>query len=214
VKKFFDSIDQDILLQLVRRKAGDSEAVWLISKIVKSFKKGLPLGNITSQLFANIYLHELDQYIKHVVKAKHYIRYCDDFIILHPDKRYLEGLVPNINCFLQDRLKLTLHPGKIIFAKYHQGVDFLGYVSFPYHTILRVKTKKRMFRKITQKILQYKNGEITKKSFQQTLRSYLGMLTHCNAHKVKNELTALMKQYKVSLPPSKTIDKTFSKAYN
>jgi len=79
VRKFFDSINQDILINLIKRKIEDKNAVWLIEKIVRSFPKGLPLGNITSQLFANVYLNELDQFVKHKLKVKYYIRYCDDF---------------------------------------------------------------------------------------------------------------------------------------
>jgi len=199
VKKFFDSIDQDILLGLISKKVQDCEARWLIEEIIKSFPRGLPLGNITSQLFANVYLNSLDQYIKHVLKASHYIRYCDDFVILHTNKHYLENLVLKINNFLQEQLALTLHPGKITLQPYRRGVDFLGYVSFPSHTVLRVRTKKRMFRKITQKILSYKSGQITKESFHQTMYSYLGMLVHCKAHKVMNELVVLLKVYKVNL---------------
>ncbi len=199
IKKFFDSIDQDILLALINRKVSDDEARWLITLIVKSFQKGLPLGNITSQLFANIYLNELDQYIKHVVKAEHYIRYCDDFVILHTDRQYLESIVLKVRHFLHEHLRLTLHPGKIIFRKYRQGIDFLGYVSFPSHTILRVKTKKRMFKKVTQKIILYKNGQVTKKHLRQTVQSYLGMLTHCKAHEIRNALVRLLKYYRVNL---------------
>ncbi len=76
VKKFFDSIDQDILLSLMRRTIKDEKAMWLVERIVSSFSPGLPLGNITSQLFANIYLNELDQFIKQGLKVKYYIRYC------------------------------------------------------------------------------------------------------------------------------------------
>jgi len=199
VKKFFDSIDQDILLRLISKKAQDDEARWLVEEIIKSFPRGLPLGNITSQLFANIYLNSLDQYIKHVLKERHYIRYCDDFVILHTDKQHLENLVPRINSFLQEHLALTLHPGKVTLQPYRRGIDFLGYVSFPNHTVLRVKTKKRMFRKINQKILLYKSGQITKESFCQTMHSYLGMLAHCKARKIRDELANLLKHHGISL---------------
>lgn len=97
VGKFFDSTDQEILLDLVKRKIDDVDTIWLISKIIKSFEKeigkGLPLGNVTSQLFANIYLNELDQFVKNGLKIKYYLRYCDDFIVLNEDKEFLRKVV-------------------------------------------------------------------------------------------------------------------------
>ena len=188
IKKFFDNIDHEILLRLVARRIKDENVLWLVDIIINSFKKGLPLGNITSQVFANIYLHELDLFIKHHLKAKYYIRYCDDFVILNVDKKYLGNLVVKINDFLIGNLKMSLHPNKISISNYRQGIDFLGYVSFPYHTILRPKTKKRMFRKIGLKLLSLEKGSLNKDSFKQTMQSYLGMLKHCNSVKIKGLL--------------------------
>jgi len=198
IKKFFDSIDQDILISLIEKQVRDKDAVWLIKKIVKSFSilphKGLPLGNITSQLFANIYLNELDQFIKHKLKIRCYIRYCDDFVILSDNKEYLENLIYTINSFLKDRLKLSLHSDKIKIRKYHQGIDFLGYVSFPHYRILRIKTKKRMFRKIEQRIEELKQGKISRASFDQTIHSYFGVLKHCNSYKLQQKLESKVYQ--------------------
>lgn len=194
VRKFFDNINQGILLLLIKRRVKDEHVLWLISVILKSFPKGLPLGNITSQLFANVYLNELDQYIKHVLKVSYYIRYCDDFVILSHEKPFLEKLIPVIDGFLQNYLKLVLHPNKILIRKYSQGIDFLGYVSFPSHAILRVKTKKRMFRNIALKLQKYKEGKTSKESFLQTLNSYLGMLKHCKAHSLKSELQTMVNE--------------------
>ncbi|KKS16401.1 MAG: Retron-type reverse transcriptase [Parcubacteria group bacterium GW2011_GWB1_41_6] len=188
IKKFFDSIDHDILISLIERRIGDDNAIWLIEKIIKSFSvsldKGLPLGNITSQLFANIYLNELDQFVKHKLKIKHYIRYCDDFTILSDNREYLKKLIFTISDFLKEKLKLSLHSDKIKIRKYHQGIDFLGYVSFPHHRILRTKTKRRMFRKIERRIEQLKQNKISEESFNQTIQSYLGVLKHCKSHKL------------------------------
>src|SRR3989344_4649393 len=145
IKKFFDSVDHNILVSLIEKKIKDRNVLWLIERIIKSFSvsinNGLPLGNITSQLFANIYLNELDQFVKHKLKIKYYIRYCDDFVILGDDKKYLEKLIPGINNFLKEKLKLFLHSDKISIRKYHQGIDFLGYITFPHYRILRTKTK-------------------------------------------------------------------------
>lgn len=185
-------LDQEILLRLIEERVGDENIVWLLQLIVKSFKKGIPLGNVTSQIFANIYLNELDQFIKRTLKINYYIRYCDDFVILSENKKDLENLIPVINSFLQINLRLMLHPSKISIRKYYQGIDFLGYVSFPHHRVLRVKTGKRMFKKIESKIAELESGNIEEKSFNQTLWSYYGMLKHCDSYKLGERLVDFM----------------------
>ncbi len=192
IKKFFDSIDHNILINLIQKKVKDEKAIWIVKEIIKSFSilpnKGLPLGNITSQLFANIYLNELDQFIKHNLKVKYYIRYCDDFVILSNNRENLEDSIPAINYFLKENLKLLLHSDKIKIKKYYQGIDFLGYVSFPYYRLLRTKTKRRMFRKIERRIRELKQREISEGSFNQTIQSYLGVLKHCNSYKLRKKI--------------------------
>ncbi|MBU2220217.1 reverse transcriptase/maturase family protein [Patescibacteria group bacterium] len=192
IKKFFDSIDQNILLELIRKKITDEKSLRLVSDILGSFEKnkgkGLPLGNVTSQLFANIYLNELDQFAKHTLRIKHYLRYCDDFIILSGDREYLEGLVRQINIFLSVKLKLSLHPDKIIVRKHHQGIDWLGYVILPHYRVLRTKTKRRILRKMMAKRRNLEGGFIEEKSFNQSLQSYLGVLRHCEGRKIKREI--------------------------
>jgi len=192
VRKFFDSVDQDILLELIKKKIQDNDTLWLIKKIIKSFEKennkGLPLGNVTSQLFSNIYLNELDQFVKHKLKIKHYLRYCDDFVILGENKENLDELVYLIDNFLKEKLKLKLHSNKIIIKKYHQGIDFLGYVVLPYYRVLRTKTKRRIFKKMNKKHYDLRMGLISKNLFNQSLQSYLGVLRHCRGNKIKKEL--------------------------
>lgn len=196
IRKFFDSVDQDILLELVKNKIQDDNTIWLVEKIIKSYQKennnSLPLGNVTSQLFANIYLNELDQFIKHKLKVKYYIRYCDDFVILGENKEYLTGLIPSIGNFLKDELKLTLHSDKIIIRKHHQGIDFLGYVSLPYYRVLRTKTKRRVFKKLEKKYRDLEKGLISKESFDQSLQSYLGILKHCQGYNIKKKILSLV----------------------
>ena len=195
IRKFFDNIDQDILLKLIKKGMKDKQALWLTETIVKSFPAGLPLGNITSQLFANIYLDELDQFIKHTLQVAYYIRYCDDFVIVSTNKQQLEMLIPNIDNFLKNHLHVSLHPNKVFIRKYRQGIDFLGYISFPHHAILRVKTKKRMFKRVKARLADLCSGLIKKESFRATLQSYLGMLKHCNAFSVKQELLELVASF-------------------
>ena len=192
IKKFFDSIDQDILLNLIKKKIQDDNAIWLIEKIIRSFEKkegkALPLGNVTSQLFANVYLNELDQFMKHKLKIRYYLRYCDDFVILEKNRPGLKGLIWQIDNFLRKRLKLELHIEKLVIRKYHQGMDFLGYIVLPHHRVLRTKTKKRIFKKLKIKAKDYNNGIISKETLGQSLQSYLGVLSHANSFKLSEEL--------------------------
>jgi len=195
VKKFFDSIDHGILMELIKKEIKDNDSLWLIEKIIKSFSaaenKGLPLGNITSQLFANIYLNELDKFIKHSLKVKYYIRYCDEFLIIDTNSTHLENLIPKVSDFVDKNLNLFLHPEKTIIKKYRQGVDFLGYVSFPRHRILRTKTKNRIINKIKSKLFLLKQDKLSGQSFNQTIQSYFGVLKHCNGHKIKEKIAKL-----------------------
>lgn len=194
ISRFFDSVDHRVLLALIQKKITDERAFWLIREIVESFNQqtcvGIPLGNVTSQLFANIYLNELDQFLKHKLKAKHYLRYSDDFIIVHHGLKYLVSLVAKIKIFLSEKLYLCLHPKKVFIRKYFQGIDFLGYVVLPYHTVLRTKTKRRMLKKLQRKKREVDNGLIMPESFKQSLQSYLGMLKHCNGYKIQQRLLA------------------------
>lgn len=179
IKKFFDSVDHRILIKILKQKIKDEDILWLIKEIIDSFQKdknkGIPLGNLTSQYFANIYLNELDKFIKHKLKIKHYIRYTDDFVVLSINKDYSLNFIRPINDFLNNKLNLFLHPDKIIIRKYKQGIDFLGYVTLPHYRVLRTKTKKRMFRRINNKNIQ----------------SYLGVLKHCCGHKLELKIEKL-----------------------
>lgn len=148
----------------------------------------MPIGNLTSQLFANIYLNELDQFIKHELKIKYYARYTDDFVILGNYQKRLLNLLNPIKQFLEEKLKLELHPQKVLIRKYRQGVDFLGYVTLPHYRALRTKTRKRIFKKLKTRIAEYRGGKINRKSLDQSLQSYLGVLSHADTHKLRQEL--------------------------
>lgn len=197
VKKFFDSIDHEILLSLVRKKVKDAKLMDIIEEIVRSYNKepgkGIPLGNLTSQLFSNVYLSQFDHFVKRELRAKYYVRYADDFILLNDEKEQLEKLLPIINNFLETKLKLHLHPGKVFIRKIHQGIDFLGCIVFPTHIILRTKTKRRIFRKIKARKKELEMGKIDKKSFNQSLQSYFGILTHCRGRGIRKELDEILK---------------------
>ncbi|PJA90531.1 MAG: hypothetical protein CO137_00070 [Candidatus Magasanikbacteria bacterium CG_4_9_14_3_um_filter_32_9] len=195
IRKFFDSVDHDILISILRDKIRDEKLMEIIEKIIRSYStkpgKGIPLGNLTSQIFSNIYLDRLDQFMKRNLRIKHYLRYTDDFIILDVKKERLEKLVPVLNDFLEQDLKLQLHPNKLIIRKIHRGIDFLGYIVYPTHLILRTKTKRRMLRKIAAKKRELDVGIISAETFDNTLQSYLGMLTHCRGEGIRNEVNRI-----------------------
>ncbi|OHA56834.1 MAG: hypothetical protein A2114_02025 [Candidatus Vogelbacteria bacterium GWA1_51_14] len=179
IKKFFDSVDHDILLSILEKKIKDQQTISLLRVIINSFctkeNKGIPLGNLTSQLFSNIYLDLLDQYVKRVLRVKYYLRYADDFILIDADREKLENFLVLIKLFLDEKLKLVLHKDKIMISKFSDGVDFLGYVIFPYHQVLRTKTKRRAFKNVNKV----------------NLPSYLGLLKHCRGRAIEKKLREL-----------------------
>src|SRR3989338_2903010 len=163
IRKFFASIDQTTLLSILRERIEDADILSLIENIVRSFHstalgKGLPLGNLTSQLLVNIYMNEFDQFVKHNLKAKYYIRYADDFVLLSSDKDRLQKTLRYMIVFLRERLKLEMHPDKVFTKTLASGVDFLGWVHFPDHRVLRTATKKRMFRRLKKQAKSQKRS--------------------------------------------------------
>ena len=133
-------------------------------------------------------MNEFDQFVKHELMIKYYARYTDDFVIVSDSKLYLEQLVPIIGEALCDRLKLSLNPEKVTIQPYHRGVDFLGYVIFPHYRLMRVRTRKRMLKKLERRVEEYNQGLITKYSLNQSLQSYLGALSHADAYKLSRDL--------------------------
>ena len=179
IKKFFANIDHDVLKKILSRFNLDSGTLWLLGQVIDSFHQGLPLGNLTSQLLVNVYMNEFDQYMKRELKVKYYIRYADDFVILYENKEFLENLLPKINTYLNTYLNIYLHPDKVFIKTLASGVDFLGWVHFPKHRVLRTSTKRRMFKQLKEN------------PREESLQSYLGMLSHGNAHKLAREIKGL-----------------------
>ena len=187
IRKFFASIDHQVLTEVLRAYIPDQDILCLLGQVIGSFSSrsnldatGLPLGNLTSQLLVNIYMNEFDQFVKHKLKAKYYIRYADDFVILSHDKKALEQTLQSVEAFLQDRLKLRLHPDKVSITTFASGVDFLGWVHFPGHRVLRTATKKRMLRRLEER--KGSDGE------EAMRESYAGLLGHGNARKLRGEI--------------------------
>ena len=181
IRKFFASINHNILLEILKIKIQDEDIICLLENIIWSFNSGikdvgLPLGNLTSQLLVNIYMNEFDQFVRHKLKVKYYIRYADDFVFMSINLEYLKQLCQKIEDFLTQELKLQLHPDKIFIKTLASGVDFLGFIHFEKHKVLRTATKKRMFRKVNEK----------------NVTSYLGLLSHGNGYKLSNSLQLMI----------------------
>lgn len=184
IKKFFANIDHITLMSIIGTYIHERNIVDLLTTIVGSFDSGvkgvgLPLGNLTSQLLVNIYMNEFDQFVKHKLKAKWYIRYADDFVVLSHDCAYLKKILLQMQDFLNNRLKLSMHPQKISIKTVSAGVDFLGWIHFLDHCVLRTATKKRMFRRI---------GE--KQGTTETVHSYLGLLRNGNSWKLQKAINS------------------------
>lgn len=183
IQKFFANIDHQILKETLASRIADANTRWLLGEVIDSFSssvgpnKGLPLGNLTSQLLVNIYMNELDQFAKHKLKAKYYIRYADDFVILSENRGWLEEIIPPIGKFLDEKLRLKLHPQKVFIKTLASGVDFLGWVHFSDHRVLRTATRRRMMKKINSVSLE-----------GATINSYVGLLLHGNARGLRSAI--------------------------
>lgn len=191
IRKFFANIDHQILIDILAKYIGDSDVLWLLGQIIDSYSEngkigtGLPLGNLTSQLLVNIYMNEFDQFVKRELKAKFYIRYADDFVILAENKQELKDLLPKISVFLEDKLKLNLHPNKVCIKTLASGVDFLGWVHFPDHQVLRKSTRRRILKRTVD------NPKT------EAHQSYLGILDYGNAWKIEQQLEKLYNESRI-----------------
>ena len=191
IHHYFQSINHDVLKAEIRKVIKDAGALVLIDKIIDHNGQmpdgvGIPVGNLTSQLFANIYLNRLDQYIKHTLGAKYYMRYMDDFILLSPDKEQLRRWLADIERFLRDELKLELNPKTTILAA-KNGIDFVGYKHRATHRKVRPDSVKR----IKKTIKKYESGKITKEQLQKSIASWTGHAGHADSYNLQKKVIAL-----------------------
>ena len=195
IRKYFDSIDHEVLVAIIKKKISCAKTIWLIKKILKRQPtnckgikveegKGLPIGNLTSQLFANIYLNEFDEFLKHKLRAKFYIRYVDDFIIATKDRGYLVSLIEPIENFLKEHLRLDLHPVKRKIFYSRSGIDFLGYFIKPYYKIIRFGNIKRFLRRINR----YKKAGKWQEKKEQSLAAWMGYAGQGNSYNLLRDI--------------------------
>jgi retron-type reverse transcriptase len=188
VSKFYASINHDILFEIVQRKIKCPDTLWLLKDIIYSIEgpTNIPIGNYTSQWLGNLYLNELDQMLKSKYKIKHYIRYCDDFLLLHKDKDFLGEMRDIITDFLRNKLTLNISRQSLFPVK--DGIDFLGYRHFPDYILLRKSTAKRVKKRLRLLPWLLKAGKITADSLRSSIASTEGWLKWCNAYNFKRSL--------------------------
>jgi RNA-directed DNA polymerase len=202
-------VDHQVLLDILKKKFGDEDLLWLMDKIINSedtrfglpagidpdkctendrlFNVGMPIGNLTSQMFANLYLNELDQYAKHVLRLHFYIRYMDDIIILHSDKKQLHAIKDDIEMFLNQKLNLQLNR-KTAIRPISCGIAFVGFRIWATHRKLKKKSVRKMKARI--KFLQkaYAEGKVGLREVSDSLQSYFGIMQHFNSYNLRRSL--------------------------
>jgi len=195
IKQYFNEVNQEILIKIINKKIKDKNIIWLTKQILDNFNsngngKGMPLGNYTSQFFANVYLNDLNYFIKHELKAKYYIRYVDDFVIIHSSKKQLLKWKEEIIQFLKEKLKLEIHPDKSKIVPLLRGIDFVGFRNFYYYKLLR----KRDIRKIINKIRNYKKGNIIEEKMLEIFQGWNAYAKWANSYKLRNKINKFFKQ--------------------
>ncbi len=173
IKKFYPSVDNDILKLIIGKKIKDRDVIELLNTIIDK-EQGLPIGNLLSQVFGNLYLTYFDHYCKEELKAKHYCRYCDDIVVLSDSKEYLHNLFTKADRYLKDELKLTVKDNYQVFPVASRGIDFLGYVFFHTHTRLRKSIKGNMIKAVS-------------KGNTKAFASYHGWMKHADCHNLQKK---------------------------
>lgn len=193
ISRYFSSIDHHILKSIINAKIQCSRTKEILFYIIDNspcdaMGVGIPLGNLTSQIFANIYLNELDRFAKHSLKAKLYIRYMDDFVIIHHDKEQLQEWRKEIELFLHQQLRLKTNSKTQVFPiskNNGRALDFLGYRIYSTHRLLRKCTVKRIKTKLKKYRKQYADGDINLSDIKQNIQSWIGHASHADAYNLR-----------------------------
>ncbi|MBN1466756.1 RNA-directed DNA polymerase [candidate division KSB1 bacterium] len=208
VRKYFPSIDHEILKDQIRKKIKDSKVLWLIDLIIDGSneqewvldyfpgddlltplerRRGLPIGNLTSQFFANIYLNGLDHYMKEVLGCTYYMRYVDDMVVLDSDKGWLWTVRDHMRDYIE-QLRLKLHPCKQNIRPVKDGLRFLGQVIYPDRRLLPKQNVRRFMRRMKRFAEYYTAGDMTMAEINHSLQSWLGHAKQANTFSLRAEL--------------------------
>ncbi|AEE52179.1 reverse transcriptase/maturase family protein [Haliscomenobacter hydrossis] len=193
VDKYFDSISQERLMEIIAHKIKDAQLLDITARIIRNGGHrglGLPIGNLTSQFFANVYLNELDYFVKHQLKGKYYIRYMDDFVLFEPDRRTLKSHLTAIQYFLADSLQLQLKPSATFINSSANGLTFLGKRIFPQAIRIARPNLLRMTRKMKNREEEYKEGTISEEDFLASMNSYWACLAFGDTYGLRKKLAS------------------------
>lgn len=196
IKKYFDNVNHELLLSVIKKKILDEKVIWLIRKILANYsiqeRRGMPLGNLTSQFFANVFLNELDQFVKHNLKAKYYIRYVDDFVILDRHPGILQRYMGEIRIFLNNKLLLELHPDKSRIIPANKGIEFLGMRLFPHYKLLKKKNLGKFYRKLDLFYTDYNNKNANYDIIYNSLEGWCAYATNANTYKLRKRIMKMV----------------------
>lgn len=182
IKSYFFSIDHEILYNIIANKIKDPEVLWLTKIILNTTENpGIPVGSYTSQWYANLYLHQLDMFIKHELRVKMYCRYMDDWVLVFENKEKAKQALGHIIRFLDKELRLKVNEKTQIFPA-KNGVNFCGYKIWPTHMKIRDSSKKRMKRKMKAYQRKYANGEMSLEEIKRSINSWLGYASHADSY--------------------------------
>jgi RNA-directed DNA polymerase len=213
IVKYFPSIDHQIMRSLLARRITDRQAMWLIDQILDSGAgiqaseyppiyfpgddlftamrpRGLPIGNLTSQFWANVYLHELDKFVKHQLRCPAYLRYMDDSVLFSDDKAQLQDWKAAMKDFLAGHLRVLLHPKKSLVFPVKVGVDFCGFRIYPTHRRLRRSSLRRFVRRFRRQREAYRRGELTLEEMTTSVRSWIAHAEHGDTWRLRRRLFA------------------------
>lgn len=215
ISKYYASVNHSVLKRLLRRKISDSLLLGVLDIVIDCYQsgsehdylfdpnspyhtkgpRGIPIGNLTSQIFGNIYLHEVDSYIKRVLKVKRYVRYMDDLVIVCDNKQQLSQWQQQIIQFLHEQLFLTVHPRKTRLFPAQTGVDFVGYVIWRHKIRVRSSTVKLFKRRWKQLLKQYQKGTISKDELREIFYSWVAHTSHASPRQANQLIKKLYAQY-------------------
>lgn len=195
IAKFFQNVDHAILKRLLAKRIACRDTLALLHSIIDTWEdgpgRGIPIGNLTSQLFANLYMHELDEFVKYQLRERHYVRYMDDFVIIHHDKQHLHQLRRTIEAFLGEQLRLVTNHKTQVFPVRPLGgrpLDFLGYRIWPTHRKLRKDSAKRMRRKLKRLARLFAAGKIALEQIQPRIQSWIGHANHASTYRLRKHI--------------------------
>ena len=193
IRHYFDTVDQEVLLSILGKRIKDPQLMDLIRLILENHQtkapgKGMPLGNLTSQFFANVYLGELDHFVKHKLRAKYYIRYVDDFVIFSKDEKQLQAWQDEIATYLHNYLKLQLHPDKTKIIPINAGVPLVGFRIFRHHKILKKSNLRRLNVRLARFRRVVEAGELSKEQLRCSIMGWEGYAKMGNTFRLRERI--------------------------